>query len=169
MTFMKHLLLLILTVYGPTALALPADSDLPIQISADAGTVNETEGISTYSGNVTIDQGSMHISADEVEVIVADSEVIQITARTNKDSARLAHYEHQPEDTDSPVLAEARLITYMVQEERLHLSGQAMLRQMRDSFSGEQLYYDVNRGIVDLKSGDADGDRIQMIINPKQK
>ena len=166
---MKQLFLLILATCGPPAYALPADSDQPIQISADAGTVNEAEGISTYSGNVTIDQGSMHISADEVEVIAVDSEVVQIIARSAEDSTRLARYEHQPEDTDTPVLAEAKLITYMVQEERLHLRGQAVLKQMRDSFSGELLYYDVNRGIVDLKSGSAAGDRIKMIINPKQK
>jgi lipopolysaccharide export system protein LptA len=165
----KHLILLFLVACGPPALALPADSDQPIQISADAGTVNEAKGISTYSGNVTIDQGSMHISADEVEVIVVDSEVVQIIARTDTASTRLAHYEHQQEGSDTPVLAEARLITYMVQEERLHLSGQAVLKQMRDSFSGELLYYDVNRGFVDLKSGDAAGDRIKMIINPKKK
>jgi lipopolysaccharide export system protein LptA len=165
----KYLFLTILAVCGPSAFALPADSDQPIQISADAGTVNESEGISTYSGNVTIDQGSMHISADEVEVIAVDSEVIQIIARTSKDSTRLARYKHQPANTDTPVLAEARLITYMVQEERLHLSGQAVLKQMRDSFSGDLLFYDVNRGIVDLKSGSAAGDRIKMIINPKQK
>ena len=61
------------------------------------------------------------------------------------------------------------MITYLVQEERLHLSGDARLQQTGDSFSGELLYYDVNRGIVDMKSGTGAGDRIRMTISPKQK
>ena len=53
-------------------MALNSDREQPIEISADAGMVNEAAGISTYSGNVAIDQGSMHIAADEVEVVITD-------------------------------------------------------------------------------------------------
>lgn len=154
---------------GASASASNTDSEQPIQISADAGMVNEAAGISTYSGNVAIDQGSMHILADEVEVITANNQVIQITARSVPDSTRLARYEHLQGNNDKPVSAEARMITYLVQEERLHLSGDARLQQTGDSFSGELLYYDVNRGIVDMKSGTGAGDRIRMTISPKQK
>jgi len=150
-------------------MALNSDSDQPIQISADAGTVNEAAGISTYSGNVVIEQGSMHIAADEVEVVIAGKQVVQIIARSMPDSAKLARYEHLPDNADTPVMAEAKLITYLVQEERLHLSGQARLQQTQDSFSGDLLFYDVNRGIVDLKSGSGEGDRIKMTISPKHQ
>jgi lipopolysaccharide export system protein LptA len=160
---------LVLALYGARANALNTDSDQPIQISADAGMVNEAAGISTYSGNVAIDQGSMHILADEVEVIMANNQVVQIIARSLPESRRLARYEHLPDDKEEPVSAEAKMITYLVQEERLHLSGDARLQQTGDSFSGELLYYDVNRGIVDLKSGTGAGDRIKMTISPKQK
>ena len=154
---------------GVSASASSTDSEQPIQISADAGMVNEAAGISTYSGNVAIDQGSMHILADEVEVITANNQVIQIIARSVPNSTRLARYEHLQGNNDKPVSAEARMITYLVQEERLHLSGDARLQQTGDSFSGELLYYDVNRGIVDMKSGTGAGDRIRMTISPKQK
>ena len=148
-------------------MALNSDREQPIEISADAGMVNEAAGISTYSGNVAIDQGSMHIAADEVEVVITDKQVVQIIARSLPESKDLARYEHLPDKADTPVFAEARLITYLVQEERLQLAGQARLQQIQDSFSGELLSYDVNRGIVDLKSGNGEGDRIKMTISPK--
>jgi len=50
----------------------------------------------------------------------------------------------------------------------LHLSGQAKLEQVQGSFSGDLLLYDVNRGIVEIKSGRGEGDRIKMTISPQQ-
>ena len=65
------------------------------------------------------------------------------------------------------VSAEARKITYLVQEERLHLAGSAKLRQVGDIFTGELLFYDLGRGIVNLKSGGSNS-RINMTITPKK-
>ena len=65
------------------------------------------------------------------------------------------------------VSAEARKITYLVQEERLHLAGNAKLQQVGDIFTGELLYYDLGRGIVNLDSGGSKG-RVNMTISPKQ-
>jgi lipopolysaccharide export system protein LptA len=165
----KNLTLLLLTLCSSQALALNTDSEQPIQISADAGTVNEVAGISTYSGNVAIDQGSMHIAADEVEVVIIDKRVVKIIARALPNSEKLARYEHLPENAEKPVVAEAKLITYLASEERLNLSGQARLEQIQGSFSGDLLLYDVNRGIVDIKSGDHEGDRIKMTISPQRQ
>ncbi|MCB1646599.1 MAG: lipopolysaccharide transport periplasmic protein LptA [Pseudomonadales bacterium] len=172
MNAVKRLInLLTLVLLGCTsshwAWAKSSDRDQPIQIRADAGMVNESTGVSIYTGNVTIDQGTMHIRADEVEVIMSDREVVQIIARATEPDSPLAHYEHVPDDATEPVTADAKRITYLVQEERLHLAGTARLKQVRDTFSGELLYYDVNKGIVDLKSDRKAGDRIKMTINPR--
>ena len=169
MSFVKNLNLLLLTLCSCHALALNSDSEQPIQISADAGMVNEAAGISTYSGNVAIDQGSMHIAADEVEVIIANKQVVKIIARALPNSKKLARYEHLPDNATKPVVAEAKLITYLASEASLHLSGQAKLEQVQGSFSGDLLLYDVNRGIVDIKSGSREGDRIKMTISPQQR
>ena len=56
----------------------------------------------------------------------------------------------------------------MVQEGHLTLNGQAKLEQREDIFSGEMLFYDINRGSVNLESGSPKG-RINMTISPKEK
>ena len=86
---------------------------------------------------------------------------------TDPGSDELAHYEQLPDDSDQVVYADARKITYLVQEKRLHLSGNATLKQIKDTFTGELLFYDIGEGIVNLNSGGKSGDRIKMTINPK--
>jgi lipopolysaccharide export system protein LptA len=148
------------------ALALAEDRELPIHIEADAAVIDDAKGSSIYRGNVIIEQGTLLINADEIEVITADQEVIQIIAMTDTDSDKLAHYEQLPDDSEDRVFADARKIVYLVQEERVHLSGNGTLKQAKDVLKGELIYYDVALGIMSLKSTGKDG-RIKMTINPK--
>jgi lipopolysaccharide export system protein LptA len=151
--------------------ALTSDRDQPFHIQADGAEIDESTGISIYRGRVNVDQGSMKILADEIEIHTNDSEVIQIIARMHDKNDKLAHYEQQPDADGELITAEAREINYFIQEEKLHLIGKARLYQTPNSFEGELLHYDLQRGIVNLKgrpaSEDGDG-RINMILKPKK-
>ncbi|MBT5701377.1 MAG: lipopolysaccharide transport periplasmic protein LptA [Gammaproteobacteria bacterium] len=157
----------LLTLLPVFSFALETDRDQPIRIQADAAVVDETDGSSVYRGNVVITQGTLKVTADEVEVFTADSEVIQIIALTDNDSEGLAHYQQQSNENMDMVVADARKITYLVQEERLHLAGDARLQQAQDVFTGQLLYYDLGRGIVNLKSSGG-SDKVNVTINPKK-
>ena len=159
---------LCLLTLQPTFLsALESDQEQPIRIQADAAIVDETSGSSVYKGNVIITQGTLEVTANEVEIFTADSEVIQIIAKTEKGSEVLAHYQQQINEAMDMVVADAKKITYLVQEERLHLSGDARLQQVQDVFTGQLLYYDLGRGIVNLNSSGG-SDRVNMTITPKK-
>ena len=160
-------LLLTLSVMAASSQGLDSDRYQPIRIQADAAMVDESRGTSIYRGNVIIHQGTLQVTADEVEIYTADNQVIQIIAKAAKDPGELAHYEQRTNDANDMVSAEARKITYLVQEERLHLAGNAKLQQVGDIFTGELLYYDLGRGIVNLDSGGSKG-RVNMTISPKQ-
>ncbi len=160
------LLLLGTLTSSVNVLALTSDRQQPIHIQADAAVMDDTKGSSVYRGNVIIEQGTLQIKADEVEIITNDSQVIQIIASTDADSKKLAHFEQLPDDSEDRVYAEARKITYLVQEERLHLSGKATLKQTKDVLTGELVYYDISQGIMSLKSN-GQNDRINVTINPK--
>lgn len=156
----------LLCLYTPTLQALESDASQPIRIEADAALVDESAGTSVYRGNVIIVQGTLKVTADEVEIFSADSEVVQIIARAGKGEDELAHYEQQTNENRDMVVANAKKITYLIQEKRLHLSGKAWLQQVDDTFSGELLYYDIDQGIVNLSSGNSK-DRVNMTITPK--
>ena len=109
---------LCLLTLQPTFLsALESDQEQPIRIQADAAIVDETSGSSVYKGNVIITQGTLEVTANEVEIFTADSEVIQIIAKTEKGSEVLAHYQQQINEAMDMVVADAKKITYLVQEE----------------------------------------------------
>ena len=154
-------------IHSPS-FALEEDRYEPITIQADAAMVNDVEGISVYKGSVTIEQGTLHVMADEVEMFTDEDEVIQIIAKTDLASESLAHYEQQINAANEMVSAEARKITYLVQEQRLHLSGDATLNQAGDIFSGELLYYDIPGGIVNLVAGPGPSDRVNLTITPNK-
>ena len=158
--------LCLLTLLPTFSSALESDREQPIRIQADAAIVDETSGSSVYKGNVIITQGTLEVTANEVEIFTADSEVIQIIAKTEKGSEVLAHYQQQINEAMDMVVADAKKITYLVQEERLHLSGDARLQQVQDVFTGQLLYYDLGRGIVNLNSSGG-SDRVNMTIIPK--
>ena len=168
MTVKNSLFAVLLTLTLPVAdvYALSGDKDEPFLVEADSGVVDEQTGTTVYRGNVTIDQGSLHIMADEIQIVTSDGAVVQIIARAGNKSSRLARLEQQPDNKD-PVFAEARKISYFIENERIHLSGEATLKQLNDEFSGELVYYDVAEGIVNLKSGPANNERIKIKYNSK--
>lgn len=165
---MKYWLVLSLIAIPTMGFALTSDREKPIHVQADSATVDDESGTSIYRGNVIIDQGTLQITADEVEVLTANSEVIQVIASANP-GGKLAHYEQQPDDSPEKVFADAKKITYLIQEDRLHLSGDARLKQEDDLFTGQILHYDITRGVVNLNSSGQAGDRINLTINPKAK
>ena len=156
-----------LTLLPTFSSALESDREHPIRIQADAAIVDETNGSSVYKGNVIINQGTLEVTANEVEIFTAAGEVIQIIATTDKDSELLAHYQQQINESMEMVVADAKKITYLIQEERLHLSGDARLKKVQDVFTGQLLSYDLARGIVTLNSIGG-FDRVNMTITPRE-
>jgi lipopolysaccharide export system protein LptA len=161
--FALYLLMLVPTF----SFALDSDRQQPIRIQADAAIVDETNGSSVYKGNVFVKQGTLEVTANEVEIFTAAGEVTQITATTDSDSEVLAHFQQQINAAMEMVAADAKKITYLIQEERLHLSGDARLQKVHDVFTGQLLSYDLKRGIVNLNSIGG-SDRVNMTITPRE-
>ncbi len=53
--------------------SLQEESDLPVEVNADTLSVDQGNGSAVFRGNVVIEQGSMKISAPEVQVFYNDS------------------------------------------------------------------------------------------------
>jgi len=65
----------LLAVAQSTSLALSGfefDGSAPVEVTADSLAVDQNTGIATFKGNVIIGQGSIRISASEVQVIYSD-------------------------------------------------------------------------------------------------
>jgi lipopolysaccharide export system protein LptA len=155
------MLLVCLLLSSPVP-ALESDRDQPIRIQADAAVVDESSGISTYTGNVSVHQGTLHIAAQEVQIHTSQDEVTLIVASVPDDAERLAHYEQRPEE-NKLVMADARTIRYHVAEERFHLVGDARLTQGEDTFTGEVIHYEADKRRVKSEGG------VETIFTPAQR
>ena len=70
-----------LVLSGAPVAALPDDRDQPIHITADKAVRDEKRGVTIYSGNVEMRQGSMELDADDLTIFHEAEDANKIIAR----------------------------------------------------------------------------------------
>jgi lipopolysaccharide export system protein LptA len=140
-------------------MALPTDAEQPIHIRADSAELDETKNLAIYHGSVRMEQGTLTVTADKMTIELKDQLVVRIIAEGDR-----AHYQQQLKPDESMVFADAKMIVYYTQEERVDLTGNAFLTQNKNEFTGELIRYNVREGKVDAQ-GDGQG-KVQMVLQP---
>lgn len=140
--------------------ALPSDADKPIRLLADKATYSERTGITTYSGNVTIEQGTLKIAADNITLNLNDNRSIQSAVATGRPATM------QQVVTQEKGLAkgQANKIDYNANTGIVTLTGNAKLTQAGASFSGNTIRYSLKLGDVEANAGG--GQRVELIFPP---
>jgi len=145
-------------------LALPEDRNQPIYIQSDRAERDERKGTTVYTGDVEIDQGSLHISADRVTIAMDGDQVNRIDA-----VGAPAKMHQKPSPEREPVYARAITIQYDVVREILTLIEQAAVTQEGSTVKGEHIEYFVQEQRVKASAGTAESgaSRVQMVIQPR--
>ncbi len=146
-------------------LALPDDRNQPIYIQSDRAERDERKGTTVYTGDVEIDQGSLHISADRVTIAMDGDQVTRIDAL-----GAPAEMHQKPSPEREPVYARATTIQYDVAREILTLIEKAAVTQEGSTVKGERIEYFVQEQRVKASSGSAESgaSRVQMVIQPRR-
>lgn len=146
-------------------LALPDDRNQPIYIQSDRAERDERKGTTVYTGDVEIDQGSLHISADRVTIAMDGDQVTRIDAL-----GAPAKMHQKPSPEREPVYARATTIQYDVAREILTLIEKAAVTQEGSTVKGERIEYFVQEQRVKASSGSAESgaSRVQMVIQPRR-
>jgi lipopolysaccharide export system protein LptA len=146
--------------------ALPNDKNETIRGSADNLTVDQKNGVATYTGSVKIAQGSLMISADSIVIHTnADSSVEKMIATGNP-----ARFQQQPEKDQGVVTAAAKQITYTPNNEHLLLVESASVEQNGAVMSGPHIDYDLVKEVMKAAgntSANGGTQRIEIVIPPK--
>jgi lipopolysaccharide export system protein LptA len=137
---MNKLLLLILMFSG-WVFAQP--NPAPIEVKASKVVIDEQKNLSTYTGNASVVQGVTRLNADKIQIFSNQQGVVKVVA-TGSQANRAQYQQNQP-NQPSFVNATAQKITYLIEEQRLYLRGDAYLLQKADFFSGDSLDYDIKR------------------------
>lgn len=155
----------LLTSLCMSSYALESDRDQPIYVAADRASIDDKTGITVYTGNVDITQGSMILRGDRIE-LRRDTEgnVDQIIS----DGAP-AYFEQQPSADQSVTVATGSKLDYAVGTQLLKITGNAKVTQAGDEFTGARINYDMDKALVDAFSDSKSDKRVRMVIQPRTK
>jgi len=160
-------LLLLLGCVAAPAWALESDRRQPVQLDADHAEMNNATGVSVYTGDVVMTQGTTRLTADKMTVYTsAKGELRKVVAE-----GREATFRQLPEGQKEYVNARAPYMEYVAAGEggEILLKGGATLTQGRNSFSGETIRYDMTKDLVVGQGGGKGQERIRMTYYPEQK
>ena len=150
----------VVALSSASGFALPSDRNQQLSLAAENATYNSKTGITTYTGNVVIEQGTMKLQADSlVATLNSKNEIQTITAK-----GKPAKFQQQIEANKGLARGEAQNIVYNADTGIITLTGNAYLYQDGSSIRGNRLKYSMNKG--DVEAQGSSSNRIQIFIPP---
>lgn len=144
------------------AAALPNDREQPIHITADKAVRDDKRGVTIYSGNVHMRQGSMELEADSLTIFHDEENADQIVAR-----GAPAKMRQRPELEADLVHAHAGIITYFKLEDRVLLQRDARVEQKGDLVTGDSIDYLIGQQLITAEADKSEGgDKVFVILQP---
>lgn len=156
--------LLTLAVSLSTALvqALPEDRDLPMQITADKAERDDINGITIYTGNVVLIQGTLKLQSEKLTIHHTDEDPSEIIAEGSP-----AKMQERPETDKAMVYAEGAIITYYRSEDRVHLQTNGKVTQDGYVVKGDTINYYIDKQVIKAESDQSrKGDKVNVVIPP---
>ena len=143
--------------------AKQSDSSQPVQVDADHSLMNQDKGLLTLTGNVHIDQGTMHLDGAKAVGNFDQDNKIEHAVLTGSP----AHM-HQQMDDGSMVRGQANTIDYKVSNNTIVLIGDAsVVHEGQGEFHGARLTYNTDSGQINGEGGP--GGQVHMILQPQKK
>ncbi|MDX1496319.1 MAG: lipopolysaccharide transport periplasmic protein LptA [Salinisphaeraceae bacterium] len=152
---------LLVSLLPGTVAAEIVSRQAPINIEADSAELQET--ISTYSGNVRVEQGSVTMSGSQL--IVRRSNGDNFTFTLSGSPARITQAPSEAGDPD--IRGSARRIDYASGAEVLELRGDAVIFRGKEKIAGGDIRYSFasRRTIVNNRGG-SNGGRVKITLQP---
>jgi lipopolysaccharide export system protein LptA len=163
--------------------ALTSDKQQNMLINSDHAKIiqnkdNNAPGVTYLDGNVTMDQGTTKARGDEATIYQHPGNSKDAQGRDNSgDIARVvligrkkqAHLEQQ-QDSGGLFTAVSDRIDYNADTSVAVLTGNVVVVQPgRGQFKGATMTYNTNTGEMESGDKESSGQRVQMVIEPKNK
>jgi lipopolysaccharide export system protein LptA len=154
---------------SPACFAERADRNQPIHLEADQVLMDDTQQISTFTGNVRLTQGTLLLSGDKI-VVQQDKEGFKhATAYGNT-----AKFRQKREGYDQYIEGYGDRIEYDTRTELLNLHVKARLKRGLDVVSGDDIVYSTKTEIFQANGnaagkGNAPPQRVHAVLQPKSK
>lgn len=145
------------------ASAAQQDASQKIVVDAKKQSVDIKNNVVTFYDKVVVQQGTMRIEADRLEVHqYQDKGAERLIAIGNP--AKFS----QMMENGKPIHGQANQVQYTLSKRSITLTGDAMLKQEESEVRGETISYDINNERLIAESGEANEDRVRTIFLPDQ-
>lgn len=165
----KSMLVLALGCASASVFALQSDRNQPLSLVADRATFNDKTGVTTYSGNVVIEQGTMKLHANSIVAQLNANKQVSVVTATGSP----AKFQQQMDGNKGLARGEAQKIVYNAETGILNMSGNAFLDQNGASIRSSTLRYSMNKGDIEANGGvsgsgqgGSNGGRVKIVIPP---
>ncbi len=158
--------------------ALSTDQDQPIEIEADAAELDDRTGITVYSGNVIVIQGSMHLYGNKLTITYNDDNSLKTAVMFGGP----AKFRQMPDSQDAgEIKGRGIRIDYLALENKLIMTEEAELTQNGKLFKAYKIEYDTEKSKMVARKAivgettpsgkpvQKDSGRIKVILPPRQK
>lgn len=155
------------------SVALTTDQNQPIEIEADTAELDDQKGVTTYTGNVIVVQGSIRMTGEKMTVYYTKNNDLDTVIM----EGHPATYRQLPDNGEVYDEAEALRMEYYGLKNLIVLIDNAVVKQEALRFSGSRIEYDTEHSRIRARGqaeGDTDkssgtGGRVKITIKPKKK
>ncbi len=159
--FITLLICLLFSLYTQASSEIP-DEKQPITITADRLEVQEQRGISTYTGHVQIQQGSLELKGDTVTLIHPNGQLKMIKAHGTP-----ARFKRFNQVEQSWLTGQANLIQYNVEHKTILLSGNAQIKQPgKHTITSSRIFYNIQQQTLMARGNQKTQDRVSVTFEP---
>lgn len=134
------------------------DHTKPINVKADTSLYDERRGTQTLSGNVEITQGSMSISADNIEIEIKNGTLYRITG-----SGSPIRFQQMTPDNQL-VRGQCDQIIYNTSTTEITFRGNAKFERPGQKLSGDTIEYNLSE--LTFKAAGNDKGRVNITLQP---
>ncbi len=142
------------------ALAAQGDRNKPITVQADKKVTRYQEGTSVYTGDVVIDQGSLHATGNKATLYLEDGELVRAVLEGTPATFR------ERDEQGNLVEGEARNADYLTAQGEVILTGKAWLTRSGDDIRSERITYDLKNEVIEA-GDDSGSSRVEMTLQPR--
>lgn len=150
-------------IAGAHAAIPAAPADATIYLEADQVDIDDKQGISIYVGKVKLTRGAMTITSDKMTVYRDKQELKKVIAVGTP-----VHLRQAASATSKELTGEGLRMEYDAQSGEVLLNDNAKLRQESNEFTGNFIRYNVNNETVKAGKGATPGERVHVVIHPKE-
>ena len=154
-----------LMIFSSQTLAQEINSDI-VHIVADQMRFDMSSETSIYSGNVTLKQGNVELTGNQVEVKQEDNKIVSMIAKGDP-----AKYSQTTIDGNN-IKAQSRLIQYFADNNQLIMSDQAKLLQDDQIIESERIVYNTKTQTLQAGQNPEQNDnaqRVKITLTPNNK